>query len=324
MLPKRPIRIATLGDWGRYFSYFLAGSQEGSILNGCLFRPIDIRQKDTIWSNIVEFRPDILLSHCIFGTEFDPPQIHNFLEKAKRRIGTRVFYHAGDARTMPRCPKPINRFIDGCLVNQTGNLKKFSELWQVPTYHWPYGCFAQKSIAKPNPHFVHDLVFTGRLSSNHKGVHGPRTIFIEQIKSKIPIRIFPDEEYTDTKLLTAEIAASAKAILGVCAGYNILGYMDVRPFQYPGAGAFLLQRKYSNMELVFENNKHMVWFNHDNSNEFINLYKQWLTKPKEIQRIREEGFKFCQKHHSMKRRMEDVINIVYNGLTKTKIFLNDL
>lgn len=324
MLPKAPIRIACLGDWSRYFSYFLAGSMEGAILNGCLFRPIDIRQTGKIWSNIAEFRPQILLTHCIFGAEFNPPEVHNYLEKARRKIGTKVFYHAGDARTMPRYANPIDRFVDGCLVNQTGNLQKFSNIWKVPTYHWPYGCFAQKEIAESVPNFAHNLVFTGRLNSNMSGIHGQRTQFIERVKKKLPIFIFPNEEYPDTKLLTAEIAASAKAILGVCAGYQIIGYMDVRPYQYPGAGGFLLQRKYSKIEEVFENGKHLVWFDNDNPDEFIAIYNQWMAKPADIQKIRQQGFEFCQKYHSMKRRIEDVINIVYNSATKTKILLKDL
>jgi hypothetical protein len=124
--------------------------------------------------------------------------------------------------------------------------------------------------------------------------------------------------------LTASIAASSKVVLGVCAGYDRYGYMDVRPFQYPGAGGFLLQRKYAGMEKVFENKKHLVWFDTDDPDRFNEIYTTWMNSPDYIDKIRKQGFEFCQKHHSMKRRVEDVIKIVYEGATKTNFLLEDL
>jgi hypothetical protein len=36
--------------------------------------------------------------------------------------------------------------------------------------------------------------------------------------------------------------------LGLCVGYEIPGYMDVRPFQYLGTGAFMIMRKFQDMD----------------------------------------------------------------------------
>ena len=119
--PKRPIRIATLGDWSKYFSYFLAGTQEGAILNGCMFRPIDIRLSwKVIRQNLEEFRPDILFSHMIFSKEPHGPEKHlRELGKLRKQLDMKVFYHLGDARTVPRYPHDISEGVDACLVNQT-------------------------------------------------------------------------------------------------------------------------------------------------------------------------------------------------------------
>jgi hypothetical protein len=324
MLPGTPIRIATLGDWTKYFSYFLAGTQEGSILNGCLFRPVDIRQsKESILNCLIEFRPHILFCHCIFGKTFRPNEQFEILSEIRKTLGTKVFYHLGDTRTEPRYCNDISDFVDAGLVNQTENLENFARIWKVPTYHWPYGCFSQKEISDEVDKFCHDLVFTGRLNNN--GVHSQRTAFIKELRTRIPsFAIYPNEEYPDTKLLTAEIAASATAILGVCAGYNIKGYMDVRPFQYTGAGGFLLQRYYSEMEKVFNNGEHLVWFDDDNIDNFLHIFDYYKRARGKIKRIRNEGFKFCQKYHSYKRRVEDVINIAFGLSNKTRILLNEI
>lgn len=325
MKPKRPVRIATLGDWDHYFSYFLNGTQEGAIRNGCWFRPINIRQNwKRIRKNVIEFRPDIMFCHMLFGK--DEEKVRKNLKELRgirKSLGTRVYYHLGDARVEPRYPHDISESVDACLVNQTGNLKYFSRLWQVPTYYWPYGCFYQEKIAAPVEEFEHGLVFTGRL--NDKGIHAPRTRFINDIQKYVGVTVYPSNEYPDTKLLTAEIAASAKAILGVCAGYDIKGYMDVRPMaQYPGAGGLLFQRYYSEMEKVIIPDTHMIVFYDDDPARFYDLYLRWMKKPDKVERIRQEGFKFCQTHHSMYHRVKDVIDITYGVATNTRVFLEDL
>jgi len=324
MLPKSPIRIATLGDWDNYFSYFLSGTMEGAIQNGCWFRPINIRiGKKQIKDNIIEFRPHILFAHMLYSQILKEPEgTRNILRKLRQSLNMKVYYHLGDARTEPRYPHNISDHVDGCLINQTENLDKFSSIWGVPCYYWPYGCFYQERIAEPIKEFSHDLVFTGRLSN--KGVHAHRTNFVRKLQKIMPIKLYPDDNYIDTKLLTAEVAASAKAVLGVCAGYNIEGYMDVRPFQYPGAGAFLMQRYYIGMYRVVVDEEHMVIFRHDDVDKFVELYKKWMDKPEEINRIRNTAFEFFQKHHSYYNRVWDIINITFNNAEKCKIFLEDL
>ena len=324
MLPKSPIRIATLGDWNNYFSYFLNGTMEGAIQNGCWFRPINIRMsKKQIRDNILEFRPHILMTHMLYSQVLkEPPETRNMLGKLKQKIDMKIYYHLGDARTEPRYPHNISNHVDGCLVNQTENLNKFSAIWNVPCYYWPYGCFYQDTIADPVEEFTYNLVFTGGLRD--KGIHAHRTNFIRELQKKIPVKIYPDDKYSDTKLLTAEIAASARAILGVCAGYDIGGYMDVRPFQYPGAGGFLMQRYYRGMYKVILPYEHMIVFKSDDPAEFIELYRKWMDKPQEIERIRWAAFNFFQEHHSYYNRMKDVIDITFNNAERCKIFLEDL
>lgn len=321
-LPKRPIRIALLGDITRYFSYFIAGVQEGAVRNGCWYRPIDIRQPKNVIANCLnEFVPDLLFVHCLFTKNFNPEEKFDLLAGVRRKYGTKVLYHLGDARTEPRHPHNISTFVDAALVNQTGNIPKFENIWKIKCYHWPYACFYQKQIADPVSKFKHDLVFTGKHGGG--GVHADRTKFINDLQKIMKVKIYPDTEYPDTKLLTADISASAKAVLGVCVmNQNIYLYTDVRPVQFCGSGGFLMQYKNAGMEKMFENEKHLVWFEHNNPGKFVELYNRWMKCPSEVTKVRKQGFEFCQKHHSCQRRIEDIINIVYCGQKDTKILLN--
>ena len=38
----KQLRIATLGDWNNYLSYFLMGTMEGAVRNGAWFRPVSL------------------------------------------------------------------------------------------------------------------------------------------------------------------------------------------------------------------------------------------------------------------------------------------
>ena len=68
----RPLRIVGLGDYSRYYSHFLYGIMEGSILNGHLFRPVRLMDttKELVRDQIDFIKPDIILCHCIFNRVF--------------------------------------------------------------------------------------------------------------------------------------------------------------------------------------------------------------------------------------------------------------
>jgi hypothetical protein len=47
---------------------------------------------------------------------------------------------------------------------------------------------------------------------------------------------------------TQELSASAKCVMGLCTGYDVDHYIDVRPFQYLGSGACMITRKFKGMD----------------------------------------------------------------------------
>jgi len=308
---KRPHRIICFGNWPQP-TYFTLGVMEGSILNGAWFRPVPIQNSLNEIKEFMRFvKPDIILCHMIFGQPHHPyDQMYNILKQVKKEFGTTLVYHAGDARTQPRKPKSINDLVDFALCNH-GLLKEYENYWNIPCFHWPYGCLQQGIQAEINPSFERDWIFTGGTGQNKH--HSTRSDLIKQMKQKrIDILVLPedDKNIINTMYLTPEISSSAKAILGCQMGCDIPLYQDVRPFQYIGAGALYFHDRHSNMDYFFEAGKHYVPYERDNVNDLLNQWKYYVVdNPKEGEKIRRYGFQFCQKFHSVKERMKMVIDI---------------
>jgi len=120
------------------------------------------------------------------------------------------------------------------------------------------------------------------------------------------IKIFKTQSNNDLRHRTAELSKSAKCILGLCVGYEIDGYMDVRPFQYLGTGAFMIMRKYMDMDIYIPDDLYIPFYSYDDPNIVKDLWNEW--KNKDTRLIREKAFQYMQFHHSSKKRIGDVLH----------------
>jgi len=319
----KQIRIVILGDWGSYLSYFLMGSMEGAIRNEVWCRPVDLFQSiNKIRKQIMWFKPDIIVTHCIFAKRFEEIGVLDLLSEFKEK-GIKIFYHMGDARSVPRYPNDISKYIDFCLINH-GLTKEFSKIWKVPCYQWPYMSLYQRSFGNENKDFKYDVIFTGRLNKGHLH-HGFRTDFIEKLQERIKVKVFPNEKYGNTRFETAEVAVSANAVLGVQMGLDIPMYIDVRPFQYIGAGALYFHDRCDVMRAFFQPGYHYVEYERGEVKDFLDKYNYYVKKyPKKGKRIREQGFQFCQTFHSTKERVGFILDVFQNSKVKNLIYLKDL
>src|SRR5574343_292335 len=94
---KRPLRIVILGNWSQP-TYFTLGCLEGSILNGCWARVIDIKDNYGNIRNHMKFsKPDIIICHMILG---QPDELIQIINDTKREFGTNGFYLCGVVRTV--------------------------------------------------------------------------------------------------------------------------------------------------------------------------------------------------------------------------------
>lgn len=313
----KQIRVAVLGDYINYYSYFVYGVMEGAIRCGTWFRPIPIFHipYEHIWQQIDFFKPNILFCHCIFNrSPWNREKFLSDLAEWRKKLNIFVCYHAGDARLTPRYEKPINDYVDLVLCNNT-NLGFLENIWKVPCINWPYMALYQDQISDVDKNFETELTFTGSLSTKdcESVHHTPRTEFIERIQDKIKIKVYPDIKIGNSRFFTDVVASSSKGVLGFQMGLDVPGYLDVRPFQYIGAGALYFQDKHPHIDTIFSDKIHYVGFDRDNVEDFMDKYNHFVNKrPSEGDFIRRNGFNFCQKFHSTKNRVQKVIDI-YKG-----------
>lgn len=302
-------RVVVLGKFNTYLSHFLMGAVQGTFLNGGLARAVSLENCNIgeVWEQIEFFKPHAILCHTIFDNKPHKNQLFDTLRKSRSK-GTKVFYHCGDARGTPRLPQNISDIVDGVLINHWPVLPTYN-VWGVPCYHWPYMGLNQDEIFTPIKLYQCDLAFTGSLENNQH--HAPRARFIQQLRNKVAITCFPTPHTGNTRFQTAELSASAKAVLGFQMGSNIPGYQDVRPWQYCGAGALYFHDRNPVIERFFKNGVHYVGFERDNIDDFMDKYNHYVVNhPETGNEIRQQAFEYIQTYHSAKERMKQVFNIL--------------
>ena len=314
-------RIVILGNIIDYYSYFTYGMLEGAIRNGAWAKTVQLigRSVKDIRDELVWFKPHFIIAHMIFGPLRN--DVLSMLHDLRRKMGTKVVYHMGDARMTPRYPHPINEWVDLGLVNH-GMFDHFSAIWRIPCIHFPYMCFYQKDIADFDHRYASAIAFTGDFdSSTH---HGPRKAFVNNLKRLIKIKTYPTPETGNTRFQTAELAASSDAVLGMQMGTDIPLYQDVRPFQYIGAGAVYFHDECEGIDTFFMPGKHYIPYERDNAKHLIEQYNKYvISKPDRGYSIRRAGFEFCQKYHSTKERVASIIRY-FEGADPLPLYKNQI
>ena len=84
--------------------------------------------------------------------------------------------------------------------------------------------------------------------------------------------------------------------------------MDVRPFQYLGTGAFMIMRKFNDMDSHIPDDLYVPFDSYDEPMVVKRLWDEW--KYRDTSDMRERAFKYIQEHHSSQKRMENVLKVM--------------
>jgi len=269
---------------------------------------VNIRQDiGIIYKRVREIDPDILWGHMLLwapGGGASSNKTHDLLDLCKSwrlKRGTKVFLHDGDARTETRFPSDISSAVDLALCNHTAD----RSMWKIPQLRWPYFAFYQREIAAPAPEYACDLAFAGRLDAG--GIYRERTELVLTLKAKLGerMKVFRGGD-EHTLFRTPELAASAAAVLGFGRPERN-GWLDVRVFQYPGAGAVLL---HDDVGGYLEPGAHYYRYRSGSVDSVLSGLDWILSLPDEARKIREEGFAYVQEYHSASSRVKAALAAV--------------
>jgi len=316
------MKIIALGKLYNYKSFFLQGVIEGTTQNGWEAIPLEFIDEplDRIKEIIISNKSDYIFCHMAFSNEGSKQDSKlQMLREVKEKTGTKIFYHMGDPRVMPRYEGNVSNVFDGALMGSV-EWEGF-KIWGIPLYYWPYGCFKQDKMIEREQ--IYDLIFTGTLSINY--LYQDRTRFIRMLGEHFNLEIFPSDNHPEnTSFDTSKMSALTRGVINVQGRHDIDMYFSVRPFQYCGAGALNFQMYGKGMEKVFEDKKHLLFIRGFNVDEVKELYKYYIEDhPKEGHKIREQAFKYCQKNHTYQIRMKDLIEVIEGKRDRVRYLLED-
>jgi hypothetical protein len=298
------MKIFILGNWDLHYSWFIRTFEQGFSLLGHDVYGIDLKNNNisTIKSYINSIKPDYLFDHMSFRPWPFRDELFSFFSSLRKK-NTRVIHVLSDAY-LERYRGDLTDIFDFVLLGKLENIDRLRKEWKVPVFYCLYSSLCYDDIAPVDKRLAFkELVFTG-----NPDIHNDRSNFLRRLSSIMDLRMFFTQRANDMRDRTRELASSCTAILGACTGYDVNGYIDVRPFQYLGAGACMIMRKFKNMDEVIPDDLYYPFDSYNDPYVVQKLHEEVLktdTRP-----IRRKAFNFIQTHHNCKKRMQDIINIV--------------
>ena len=120
----------------------------------------------------------------------------------------------------------------------------------------------------------------------------------EQINKKATLKNIYPRGYT-------LVCGGAKIVLGADNTSSIYGYWSSRlPFTL-GCGGFLLTNYVPGMEKFYTNREHLVWYKSED--ECVDLVQEFLAKPKERERIADQGYRYVHEHNTFHHFVDRVL-----------------
>lgn len=303
------------GPRGETYSWFVQTFEQGLELNG--YDVIKIDYKSTPLNKIKQIflehkDAEVCFTHLTFhNTQHNLDQELELYREFNKKYRIKFIHVLGDARTEDRYMNDISGSFQGALVGNKIMEKNGIKAWKIPTFYTPYSTLVYDKMGT----FDKSLAFKEAIFTGGYNTHPTRKMFIDKLKQYIPIKMFQTQSGEDLRHKTLELSKSASCILGLCVGYEINGYIDVRPFQYLGAGAIFIGREYPNTEHIIP--KDLYYSFDDYGEDSALLVKEYYNKIQKLNdsdklKIQERAFNYMQQKHSSKVRIEQVLKRIKN------------
>jgi len=286
------------------YSWFCKTFIDGLLHNGHSPLLIDYKSStlDQIKNTLLHHKIAHVFTHLTFHGKKNLDQELNMYQEVTKKLGTKFIHTVGDARTHDRYMGDVSHAIHLGLVGTHPLVENCAPVWKIPVMYMPYSSLTYKEMGTYQKNLDFGMpVFTGSNS------HEDRKKFIKGIQKRMNIKIIGTQSGKDLRNETLNLSASS-VILGLCTKYEISGYMDVRPFQYLGAGACMIMRKFKGMDDFIPDDLYYSFDSYDNPaivSDYWNEIQNIDTHP-----MRKKAFEYIQQNHSSKVRIKQILNIL--------------
>lgn len=305
------MKAVILGNTKLNYSWFVKTYRQGLQRNGVEVHEIDY--KTTALVNIkqilLQLKADMVFTHLTFHAHVNPVEsVLQMYRDVHKQVGTIFCHTCNDAREVDRYMGSVEGAYQVAFVGTHALAANCQKAWGIPVHYTPYSSLCYDSMAQPVPELsFKEPVFTGSPNAHRTGWADNRAQFIEDLQRRMSIRIFKTQSAGDLRKRSHELSASARCILGLCVGYEIDGYIDVRPFQYLGSGACMIGRKFPNTEHIIPDDLYYP-INGYEEDDIIEIYYNWrMIGQTNTMPMRKKAFDYIQQNHSCQVRMAEVL-----------------
>lgn len=307
------MKVCILGNTNLNYSWFVLTYRQGLKRNGCEVHEVDYKSQSlaSIRDQLVSMKPKYVFTHLTFHQSINNlSSILQMYKEVTKKVGTKFVHTCNDARVVDRYMGDISDVIYMAFVGTLELVQNGLAAWNIPVYYTPYSSLCYEKMAKP----VGELAFTIPIFTGSYGSHQDRKDFIDRLVKRIQIGCISTQSTNDLRHRTHELSASAKCILGLCTGYDIDGYIDVRPFQYLGSGACMIMRKYKKMDGLIPDHLYYPFTSYgaDGVNQLLEHWER--IQKTDTRPMQESAFEFMQKNHSCEVRLKFVLEMLEHGI----------
>ncbi len=202
-----------------------------------------------------------------------------------------VLWYQDDIFSTEHAPRDLaynGRFFDKVYTFDYNAIRAYKELG-IRNVDWLPLAAAPEIYHKQFRPKKYDIVFVGNLYPNRKAL-------FERLAKRFDVHIF--QAYNEE---AARIYNESKIVLNL--GIGRTGIQQ-RVFEVLLCGAFLMTNEIPEDGRLFEDRKHLVYFNENNVEELIAYY---LEHEDERERIAENGYRLAVQKHTYRHRLEKLI-----------------
>lgn len=200
--------------------------------------------------------------------------------------------------------------LDAIFLCSEGLRRSYEKVYGASAYYMPQVGLIEP-IKRGRP-INWDVVFIGNVDPGKW--HMNRMDILSGLQKKLSVKIVSQEKYTkDTRWLYNEspfcLSISPQAA----------GYTSNRTYNILSSGGFCLILWFPGIERLFENHKHLVWF--DTPEEAYEIVEYYYRNPDKWRKIRENGYKLYKEKHTIQHRMDNMFEILEGKCNKFKGYL---
>lgn len=220
------------------------------------------------------------------------------IAKDLKKIGTKTIFWFTDPDTPWQMD--LNGVLDYMFLSNTGQLEDYKKAFNIKNVYFMAQPCTPSIMRRCNLPEIYDIGFTGALSKDK--LHDTRRKVISELSGRYNVAV-----RNNTRNHVSEFYSQSKIVFGA-SDFKYELYTSNRIFVAMSCARAYLTNKFPGIERLFENKKHLLWF--ENYSEVMDIVDYYLKHDHERNKIAENAAEITHARHTYKERLKNIFDIV--------------